>query len=470
MKIKEFNNENFCLDSKTAEILYNDYAANLPIIDYHCHLDPKQIAENKNFKSITEVWLYGDHYKWRAMRTNGIDEKFCTGKNTNDWEKFEKWAETVPATVRNPLYHWTHMELKSAFNITDLLNKESAKEIYHKCNLKLSSTEFKPQDILKHYNVELFCTTDDPIDDLKYHKQLREENNEIKMFPTWRADKVLVIDDSINFLNYILKLSEVSDIEINSYQTLLQALQKRHDYFSELGCKLSDHGIEEFYADEYTEIEINLIFRKSLQGIQISSKEALKYKSAILHDLAIMDWEKKWTQQFHYGALRNNNARLLTTLGSDTGFDSIGDLAVAQNMSKFFNKLDAKNQLTKTIIYNLNPRDNELVATMIGNFQDGTISGKMQFGSGWWFLDQKEGMEKQINSLSSLGLLSRFIGMLTDSRSLLSYPRHDYFRRILCNLLAEDINKGLIPNDQKLIGGMIEDICYNNAKNFLQLA
>ncbi|MDG1804279.1 glucuronate isomerase [Flavicella sp.] len=470
MKIKEFNNENFCLDSKTAEILYNDYAANLPIIDYHCHLDPKQIAENKNFKSITEVWLYGDHYKWRAMRTNGIDEKFCTGKNTNDWEKFEKWAETVPATVRNPLYHWTHMELKSAFNITDLLNKESAKEIYHKCNLKLSSTEFKPQDILKHYNVELFCTTDDPIDDLKYHKQLGEENNEIKMFPTWRADKVLVIDDSINFLNYILKLSEVSDIEINSYQTLLQALQKRHDYFSELGCKLSDHGIEEFYADEYTEIEINLIFRKSLQGIQISSKEALKYKSAILHDLAIMDWEKKWTQQFHYGALRNNNARLLTTLGSDTGFDSIGDLAVAQNMSKFFNKLDAKNQLTKTIIYNLNPRDNELVATMIGNFQDGTISGKMQFGSGWWFLDQKEGMEKQINSLSSLGLLSRFIGMLTDSRSLLSYPRHDYFRRILCNLLAEDINKGLIPNDQKLIGGMIEDICYNNAKNFLQLA
>ncbi len=463
--MKTFNDQNFCLDNKVAEELYHNYASKMPIIDYHCHLSPKLIAENKNFNSITEIWLYGDHYKWRAMRTNGVDEKYCTG-DTSDWEKFEKWAETVPATIRNPLYHWTHMELKSAFSITDLLSPKTAKDIYEKCNAKLQSADFTPRDILKHYNVKAFCTTDDPVDSLEYHIAVKNEGVDFKMLPTWRADKVMAIENQDNYIAYIKELTKVSEVEITSYATLMNALQKRHDFFAEVGCKLSDHGIDEFYSEDYTASEIESIFNKVMNKEAVSAQETLQFKSAVLHDLAVLDWSKGWTQQFHYGALRNNNTRLFNQLGADTGFDSIGDANVGAQMSKFFDKLDTNNQLAKSIIYNLDPSDNEMVATMIGNFQDGSVAGKMQFGSGWWFLDQKDGMTKQINALSALGLLSRFVGMLTDSRSLLSYPRHDYFRRILCNLIGEDVEKGLIPYDIELLGKMVQDISYNNAKNF----
>jgi len=463
--MKTFNDENFCLDNKTAQELYHHYAADMPIIDYHCHLDPKVIAENKNFKSISEIWLGGDHYKWRAMRTNGVDEKYITGL-ASDWEKFEKWAETVPACLRNPLYHWTHMELKSAFGITELLSAKTAKKIYDECNNQLNSGTFTPRDILKHYKVETFCTTDDPIDDLAYHIQVKNENVDFKMLPTWRADKVMAIENQKVYLHYIGQLSEVSGINISSYAKLKEALLVRHDFFASVGCKLSDHGMEEFFCEAYTDDEIEGIFSKILARKTLTALEQRQFKSAVLYDLAVMDWSKGWTQQFHYGALRNNNTRMFQRLGPDTGFDSIIDGYVAKQMSAFLDKLDSKNQLAKTIIYNLNPCDNELVATMIGNFQDGSVPGKIQFGSGWWFLDQKDGMEKQMNALSSLGLLSRFVGMLTDSRSLLSYPRHDYFRRILCNLIGTDVEKGLLPNDMSLLGKMVQDISYNNAKSY----
>ncbi len=463
--MKEFNDKNFCLENETAKELYHNYAAGMPIIDYHCHLDPKVVAENKNFNSITEIWLGGDHYKWRAMRTNGVNEEFITGRESSDWEKFEKWAETVPATLRNPLYHWTHMELKSAFGITELLSSKTARNIYEECNGKLNSGTFTPRDILKHYNVVAFCTTDDPIDNLEYHIQVKNEGVDFKMLPTWRPDKAVNIDKD-GFTDYIKTLSEVSEINITSYEELVNALQKRHDYFAEVGCKLSDHGIENFYAEKYELAEVNRILQNALSGKEISEQESRKFKSALLYDLALMNHAKGWTQQFHYGPIRNNNSRMFKQLGPDTGFDSIGNGADAVQMSRFFDQLDSSNQLAKSIIYNLNPCDNELVATMIGNFQDGSVAGKIQFGSGWWFLDQKDGMEKQMNALSSLGLLSRFVGMLTDSRSLLSYPRHDYFRRILCNLIGTDVEKGLLPNDIELLGKMVQDISYNNAKEY----
>ena len=462
--MKQFNDDNFCLDNKTAEELYHKYAKEMPIIDYHCHLNPQQIFENKNFNTISEVWLAGDHYKWRAMRTNGVDEKYCTG-DTSDWEKFEKWAETVPSTIRNPLYHWTHLELKTAFGITDLLSPKTAKSVYDKCNVKLQSSDFKPQDIQKHYNVVAVCTTDDPIDNLEYHIAHKKTNPFTKMLPTWRPDKAINIEKD-TFVDYIKTLSEVSGVAINNFETLIEALRVRHDFFNEVGCKLSDHGIEDFYAEDYSEDEINVILAKAMNRESLSDVEVRQFKSAGLYELAIMNHEKNWVQQFHYGAIRDNNSRLFSQLGPDTGFDSIGNSVNAVQMSHFFDRLDRRNQLAKTILYNLNPCDNELIATMIGNFQDGSVAGKIQFGSGWWFLDQKDGMEKQMNALSSLGLLSRFVGMLTDSRSLLSYPRHEYFRRILCNLIGTDVERGLIPNDMEMLGKMVQDICYNNAKSY----
>ncbi len=463
--MKTFLDDNFLLQTKTAEKLYHEHAKKMPIIDYHSHLIPKQIAENTKFENVAQPWLYGDHYKWRAMRTNGTDERFCTGDGS-DWEKFQKWAETVPNTLRNPLYHWTHLELKRYFGIEELLNPESAKSIYDKTSSLLQSDEYRVHGLLEKMNVEVVCTTDDPIDSLEYHKQIAEGECKTKVFPTWRADKTMAVEDAKAYNAYIDELAKVSGIDITSYTTLLDALHNRHDFFASLGCKLSDHGIEQFYAEDYTEAEANAIFKKIRGGSELSSEEVLKIRSAVLYNLALLDHEKGWTQQFHFGALRNNNSRLLAKLGPDTGFDSIGDWNIAGNMSKFLNKLDTEDKLTKTILYNLNPRDNEVVATMIGNFQDGSIAGKIQFGSGWWFLDQKDGMEKQMNALSNLGLLSRFIGMLTDSRSLLSFPRHEYFRRILCNLIGNDVENGLIPNDMKLLGAMVEDICYNNAKKY----
>lgn len=465
--MKSFIHEDFLLQTEAAKELYHAHAKNQPIIDYHCHLNPAHIAEDRTFDNLGQLWLEGDHYKWRAMRTNGIEEKYCTGKNTSDWEKFEKWAETVPYTMRNPLYHWTHLELKSAFGVEKILNPDSAREIYDLCTEKLRTPAYSARGLMKKFNVQVVCTTDDPADSLEHHLSLKEEGFDVKVLPTWRPDKAMAVENPKEYRGYLEKLSEVSGITINKFSDLLEALRNRHDFFAQVGCKLSDHGIEEFYADSYTDAEIAQIFNKVYGGNELTREEILKFKSAMLHEGALMDWEKGWTQQFHYGAIRNNNTRLFNQLGPDTGFDSIGDFSVAKAMSRFLDQLDKDNKLARTIIYNLNPRDNDMIATMIGNFQDGSVAGKIQFGSGWWFLDQKTGMEAQMNSLSNLGLLSRFVGMLTDSRSFVSYPRHEYFRRILCNLIGNDLENGLLPVSEKnFIGKMVEDISYNNAKNF----
>lgn len=465
--MKKFLDENFLLQTETAQKLYHEHASKMPIIDYHCHLIPSMVANDHKFKNLTEVWLGGDHYKWRAMRTNGIDEKYCTGKDTTDREKFEKWAETVPYTMRNPLYHWTHLELKTAFGIEKLLTPKSAGEIWDICNEKLQTPEYSARGLMRKYKVEAVCTTDDPVDTLEHHIKTKNDGFEVKMLPTWRPDKAMAVESSVSFIKYIEQLSAVSGLKISTFDDMIGALRNRQDFFDAQGCKLSDHGIEEFYAEDYTESEIKSIFNKIYGGKELGHDEILKFKSAMMVIFAEMDWEKGWTQQFHYGAIRNNNTRLFNSLGPDTGFDSIGTFNTAKSMSKFLNRLDTNNKLTKTILYNLNPSDNEMIATMIGNFQDGTVAGKIQFGSGWWFLDQKDGMEKQMNSLSVLGLLSRFVGMLTDSRSFLSYPRHEYFRRTLCNLIGNDVELGLLPDSElEFIGKMVEDISYNNAKKF----
>lgn len=467
--MKEFINENFLLQTETAQKLYHEHAKQQPIIDYHCHLNPEFIANDRKFANLGQIWLEGDHYKWRAMRTNGVDERYCTGKDTSDWEKFEKWAETVPYTMRNPLYHWTHLELKTAFEVTKLLNLQSAREIFDICTEKLHTPEYSARGLMKLYNVETVCTTDDPVDSLEYHIALKNEGFEVKVLPTWRPDKAMAVENPTEYRTYVEKLSDVSGINISNFADLITALRKRHDFFASVGCKLSDHGIEEFYAEPYTQQEIETIFNKVYGGTNLQLGEILKFKSAMLYEGALMDWEKGWTQQFHYGAIRNNNSRLFGKLGADTGFDSIGDFTVAKSMSRFLDQLDKSNQLAKTILYNLNPRDNDLITTMIGNFQDGSVAGKIQFGSGWWFLDQKTGMEAQLNSLSNLGLLSRFVGMLTDSRSFLSYPRHEYFRRILCNLIGNDVENGLLPASEiDFLGKMVEDISYFNAKKYFE--
>lgn len=463
---KVFIHENFLLYNKTAQILYHDYASKMPIIDYHCHLPVNEIAENKKFENITQIWLYGDHYKWRAMRTNGVDEKYITG-NASDKEKFLKWAETVPFTIKNPLYHWTHMELKKPFGISDkLLNIDTAEEIWNRCNELLQQDNFSTQGIIKQFNVEVICTTDDPTDSLEFHKQIKEKPFGTKVIPAFRPDKAMAVENATEFVNYIKKLEQSSNVAVKDFESFLEAIRKRHDYFHNNGCRLSDHGIETAYAEDYTEKEIHSIFEKILAKKDLTQIEVLKFKSAMMYEFGIMDYEKGWVQQLHIGALRNNNSRMFKTLGPDTGWDSIGDFEIARPLAKFLDRLDSQNKLTKTIIYNLNPADNELMATMIGNFQDGTIPGKIQYGSAWWFLDQKSGIEKQIDALSNMSLLSRFIGMLTDSRSFLSYSRHEYFRRILCNILGEEIEKGLIPDDIDLIGKMVKDISYYNAKNY----
>jgi len=465
--MKKFLDDNFILQTKTAEKLYHDHAKKMPIIDYHSHLIPDQVEENKQFENITQPWLYGDHYKWRAMRTNGISERYITG-DASDWEKFQAWAETVPYTLRNPLYHWTHLELKGYFGIEELLSLKTAKGIYNKTKEMLATDEFRVQGMLKKMNVELVCTTDDPIDNLHQHIAIAKQNCPTRVLPTWRPDKAMAVENPEEYKKYIHSLSEVANVDISSYSALLEALQKRQDYFHENGCRLSDHGLDYCYAEDYTVSEIETIFTKVMAGTNLSEKEILQFKSAMLYDFALMDHAKGWVQQLHVGPLRNNNTRMFRTIGPDTGFDSIGDFPQAQSMSKFLDKLDTTDQLPKTIIYNLNPSDNDIMGTMIGNFQDGSIAGKIQLGSGWWFLDQKDGMEKQMNTLSNLGLLSRFVGMLTDSRSFLSYSRHEYFRRILCNLIGNDVENGLLPNDMDLLGKMVEDICYNNAKEYFK--
>lgn len=463
--MKTFITDNFLLQTQTAQKLYNDFAKPQPIIDYHSHLIPQQIAENKQFDNLAQVWLSGDHYKWRALRANGINEKYITG-NASDFEKFMAWAETVPNTLRNPLYHWTHLELKMYFGIDELLNAESAERIYMQTEEMLQSGKMRVWDMMRMMNVESACTTDDPIDNLQYHKQIAQSACPTKILPTWRPDKASAVADAVSYNTYIDKLAEAANVDINSFNTLFDALDNRIDYFHNCGCRLADFGLDFLYAEDYTDAEIENIFQKVRKGNQLSRQEVLKFQSAALYRFALQVHAKGWVQQFHAGPVRNNNTRLLSTLGPDTGFDSMGDFSQAQSMSKFLDRLDRSNQLAKTILYNINPADNEVFATMIGNFQDGTIAGKMQWGSAWWFLDQKDGIEKQLNCLSNHGLLSRFVGMLTDSRSFLSYPRHDYFRRILCNLFGRDIENGELPNDLNLVGGIVENICYKNAKQY----
>jgi glucuronate isomerase len=463
--MKPFMDADFLLQTETAQKLYHGHAAKMPIFDYHCHIPPKEIAEDKKFKNLTEIWLAGDHYKWRAMRTNGVDEKYCTG-NASDWEKFEKWAETVPHTLRNPLYHWTHLELKKFFGIEKLLSPETAKEIWDECNEKLNTDAYSCRNIIRMANVDTICTTDDPVDSLEHHRSIKASGFEVAVLPAWRPDKAMAVERTEFFNDYVDQLAEVANVEIDSYDAFLIAIEKRHQFFHDNGCRLSDHGLETAYAEDYTEEEINKIFDKVRSGDDLKTGEILKFKSCMLYEFGIMDHAKGWTQQYHFGVIRNNSTRLFSKLGPDTGFDSIGDFLIAQPLAKFLDRLDLENRLAQTILYNINPADNEIYATMLGNFQDGSVPGKMQFGSGWWFLDQKDGMIKQMNALSNLGLLSRFIGMLTDSRSFLSYTRHEYFRRTLCDLIGNDVENGEIPNDMKLLGEMVENICYNNAKNY----
>ncbi len=464
---KPFIHENFLLSNSHAERLYHEFAKQQPIIDYHCHLPPDQIATNKRFDNLAQVWLYGDHYKWRAMRTNGINERFCTG-DASDKEKFNAYAATVPKTLRNPLYHWTHLELLRYFNIPNLLNAESADEIWSRANEQLS--EMPTQKLLTMMNVRVVGTTDDPTDSLEHHRSIAAQNLAgtfpVKVAPTFRPDKAMAVENPEAFQHYTAKLVQSANVDITTFQSFCEALQKRHDFFAELGCRLSDHGLEQVYAEEYTAAEIEEAFQTIRRGNALNAAQILKFKSAVLYEVCLMNHAKGWTQQFHLGALRNNNARMMRTLGADTGFDSIGDFPQARSLARFLDRLDTNNQLTKTILYNLNPADNEVFATMIGNFQDGTIAGKIQYGSGWWFLDQLDGMRRQLDALSNMGLLSRFVGMLTDSRSFLSYPRHEYFRRLLCDILGSEIERGLLPSDIPLIGGMVADICYNNAEEY----
>ena len=462
---KLFMGEDFLLQTKTAELLYNEYAKQMPIIDYHCHLSPQQIAEDIKFENLTQGWLYGDHYKWRAMRTSGVDESYCTG-NKSDYEKFEKWAATVPYTMRNPLYHWTHLELRRYFGIHEILDPSSAKSIYENASAQIQTDSFSIKNLIRKMNVKVICTTDDPIDSLEYHKTLSESGFEVKIKPAFRPDKAMEVSSAANFVAYVKKLESVTNLSVSSFEDYLFALQNRHDFFASMGCSVSDHGLEEIYVEDFTGQEIEAIFTKVYGGKELSLIEQRKFKSCMLLHFAEWDWEKGWVQQYHLGALRNNNSRMLSKLGPDTGWDSIGDFSQAAALSKFLNKLDSEDKLAKTIIYNLNPADNELMASMIGNFNDGSVAGKIQFGSGWWFLDQKDGIIKQLNALSNMGLVSRFVGMLTDSRSFLSFPRHEYFRRILCNLFGDEIENGELPNDTKWVGQIIQDICYNNANDY----
>ncbi|WP_448248833.1 glucuronate isomerase [Thalassotalea agariperforans] len=461
----KFIHENFLLESTQASKLYHDYAVDMPIIDYHSHLPPQEVAENKQWQNLSQVWLNGDHYKWRQMRTNGIDEVYCTG-DASDKAKFDQFASIMPYILKNPLYHWSHLELARYFGIDDcLLNSQTADAIWQR-SLDVFANGVNARQLLIASNVKLICTTDDPTDSLSAHQAVANENFQVKMLPTWRPDKAMAVESVANYNGYLDRLSQVADIDINSYSSLVTALRKRHDYFHSHGCRISDHGLTACRFLPATEQTIDQIFNKIRSGCALSPTEIEQLQTALLLEFGRMDAEKGWTKQLHLGAMRNNNSRMLKTLGPDTGFDSIGDYSQAEKLAKYLDTLDSHNELPKTIIYNLNPRDNEVIATMIGNFQDGSCASKLQFGSGWWFLDQKDGIEKHIEALSQLGSLGRFVGMLTDSRSFLSFTRHEYFRRVLCNILGNDMKKGLIPTDYRLVGEMIENICYHNAKQY----
>jgi len=461
-----FIHEDFLLSTKTARKLYHEYAEAEPIFDYHCHLPPRDVAANRQFKNLSEIWLEGDHYKWRAMRTNGVAERFCTG-NADPFAKFQAWAATVPHTLRNPLYHWTHLELKRYFGITELLGEKSAAKIWKTANEKLATAELTAQGILKKFKVKVVCTTDDPVDNLEHHRAFAAQGHPTTMLPAFRPDKALAVHQPAAFNAWVEQLAAASNVDINGFSAFVTALKKRHDFFHSQGCRLSDHGLNFCFADFCSEKIAADIFARVRRGETVSPAEHSQFASFMMLYFGKLDAARGWTKQLHIGALRSNNTRLLKQLGPDTGFDSVGDWPQCTALSGYLDRLDSENALPKTIIYNLNPADNYAFAAMIGNFQDGTIPGKVQYGSGWWFLDQKEGMEWQMNALSNLGLLSRFIGMITDSRSFMSYPRHEYFRRTLCNLIGRDVEGGLIPDDENLVGPMIRNICYANAKQYM---
>jgi glucuronate isomerase len=463
-KMAHFIHPDFLLGNKTGIRLYHEHAERQPIIDFHCHLSAEMIALDRQFDDLTQLWLEGDHYKWRAMRTNGINEKYCTG-NAPQKEKFDKWAETVPYTIGNPLYHWTHLELARYFGIFDLLSPLSADKIYSKANEMLRSREFSTRNLITKMNVEVICTTDDPADNLKFHKDLKGSFN-IAVLPTWRPDNVIKTDDPEKFRAYIAKLENASSVDIKNADTLIEALDKQHQFFHSYGCRLADHGLERFYFAPFSSTELNDSLQKLLKGNTLSSEETEKYRTAIMSQLCRMNHRRGWVQQFHVGAMRNNNGRAYRNMGPDTGWDSIGIAQDALKMSQFLSSLDETDTLARTILYNLNPADNEMVITMAGNFNDGSLPAKVQYGAAWWFLDQKAGMEKHLKDLSSFALLRRFIGMVTDSRSFLSYPRHEYFRRIACNFIGEEVEKGLIPNDEGLLKELVQGISYKNAKEY----
>ncbi|KKZ54209.1 glucuronate isomerase [Haemophilus haemolyticus] len=467
--MKQFMDEDFLLSTNTAKTLYHDYAKHQSIFDYHCHLSPKEVAENRQFKDLAEIWLEGDHYKWRALRTAGVPEELITGKADN-YQKYLAWAKTVPLCIGNPIYHWTHLELRRPFGITNtLFNPQNADKIWYQCNEMLQQPEFSARGIMKKMNVKLVGTTDDPIDSLEYHQTIKNDDSfDIEVVPSWRPDKVFKIELP-PFNDYIAQLSQVADIEICSFADLQKALVKRLNHFDEHGCKSADHGMEIVrFAPIPDESVLDDILQKRLQNQPLLEEEIAQFSTAILVWLASEYCKRQWVMQMHIGAIRNNNTRMFTLLGADSGFDSIGDRAYAEQLSHLLDAMDRQNQLPKTILYCLNPRDNEMIGSMIGNFQTGGVAGKIQFGSGWWFNDQKDGMERQLQQLSQLGLLSQFIGMLTDSRSFLSYTRHEYFRRILCEMIGGWVEKGEAPNDISLLGKMIEDICFNNAKNYFK--
>jgi glucuronate isomerase len=459
--------DEFLLESDLASDLYHAAAERLPIVDYHCHLSPELMASNHQFRSITEIWLDGDHYKWRAMRANGVAERYCTG-DASDWEKFEAWAATVPYAMRNPLYHWAHMELRRPFGIDVLLSPASAREVFDRCNDRLKEAGFTTLGLLQGFDVAVVCTTDDPVDSLEAHRQLALRKDPVtRVFPTWRPDKALAVDDVDAYNAWVARLEQASGVSVgDNIGRFLEALEQRHAFFHAMGCRASDHGLETMSAEPWTDAAVAASFVRLRGGKRLNPGETARFRSALLYRLALLDHARGWVQQFHLGALRNNNSRLRRALGPDTGFDSIGDFEIAGPLSRFLDRLDETNQLAKTILYNLNPRDNALLATMIGNFQDGSVPGKMQYGPAWWFLDQLDGMTEQMNCLSYMGLLSRFVGMVTDSRSFLSYSRHEYFRRLLCNLLGDDVRRGMLPDDRATLTAIVEGVCFFNARDY----
>lgn len=461
-----FIDEHFLLENEFAEELFQQHAASLPIIDYHNHLNPRDIAEDRQFTSLTELWLGGDHYKWRLLRANGVEEKYITGKE-DDFAKFMKWAETLPYAMRNPLYHWSHLELKRYFGIDDLLNKENAGSVYRHCNALLKEREFSVRHLLLRMKVEILCTTDDPADNLEFHEQIAAHPFGVKVLPAWRPDKVMAVEDGTAYRQYLEKLGCAADMEIRHWADLLEAIDRRMCYFHQRGCRLSDHGLYAFPGADFSDGTLECLFNKLLKGQDLTAEETGIFQAGMLYQLAVRNYRMGWAQQFHVGAIRNNNIRLYKVLGADIGCDSIADRPMAEALSKFLGRLDAEGKLARTILYHLNPKDAEVMMSMAYNFNDGSVAGKMQYGAAWWFLDQMEGIIRQLNVLSNGGLLSRFVGMLTDSRSFLSFSRHEYFRRILCNMLGTDLKRGILPREAlDFVGQMTEDICYRNAKEY----